>query len=309
MAGVVFLWSSSFLAMAARGTETIPPPGIPAALVVHLRNCETQPAAVHALVLPWVLRGFQSHEACAEVAESYTVLAVKAAGERSTIGVAQGPTDLRGPFGALRSRPATSIAGYPAYSLRRSPLQIVLVDSRKIVEGDPPALGRYLKPAEAPSHERRLLASTLRTSPSVPSAATLLYLADEDDAGLVDILADFDAMWPGLARLSEPYAAPMKLVGSMRGGRADVWQDGDSLRVRILFVSQGSMDAKRSVMALRMARGLAPMASDAAVHAGTLAPGDAQLLTQILESMRMRTDEEKIHVDLAVPTSAVLSPR
>jgi hypothetical protein len=149
----------------------------------------------------------------------------------------------------------------------------------------------------------------LEKNASGSPAVTLLHMAEEGEASFVEILEDFDAIWPGLSRLAEPYSMPLKLMGAMRAGRADIWQDGDSLRAQVLFVSGGSMDARRSLVALRTARSLAPMASDAAVRAGTLTPQDAQILKEILEAMRTRTEDERIHVDLAVPVTAILPPR
>ncbi|HZM15904.1 MAG TPA: hypothetical protein VFE28_07875 [Candidatus Krumholzibacteria bacterium] len=291
----------------AVGAESDPP--VPAAaraaLLVRPDRVEAQPAASLALGLPWLLRSFVSPAALGSRGERFTILVVDAGSAPETVGLARGKEDVREVFARLRGAPAGSIGPHEIYALQQSPDRIALVGAQEIAEGSTAGLRRLLETVAA-RPERQALEQTLRAQPVPQAAATLLYFSGADEANFVRILRDLDVIWQGLARVAAPYETALKLLGTMRGCRADVWQEADSVRVQVLLVCPGSLEAKRSLVALRTARQLAPLASDAAVRNGSITPQDAELVESVLGTMRSRAEGEQVHVDLAVAAELVL---
>ncbi len=296
-------------ALVARGSAE--PPRLPAAtraaLIVQPQRLAAQPAASQALALPWVLRAFATYPRVGVTAERFSVLVLGSDGGRETLGLSARSAGMAEAFAAVRGKPAGPIAGQATYRLANSPDLVALLAGGEIAEGSALALRLALAPETAAAAAKRGLERSLLGASEARATATLVHLGAPEGANLVAILADLDAIWPGLARLAAPYETPLKLLGEMRGGRADVWQDADSVRVRVVLVSTGSGQAKRSQMALRTARQLAPLMSDAAVRAGTLTPQDAAVVTRILGAMRSRTDEEQLSVDLAIAASDLVA--
>ena len=294
----------ALFALESQAGETTLPGAARAALVVHPSRLEAQPAAALALGIPWVVRAFQSYAVVAEHGEHFTVLVVGTETAQETVGLARGSSKLGKAFETLRGAPAGNIAGHAVYSMPRSPDRIALVGSEQIFEGSSEALRRALEPGPA-APARRELEQSLMAAPARPAAATLLVLSAPEETNLVEILHDLDAIWRGLDKLAAPYRTPMKMVGDLRGARADIWQDADSVHVRALLVSTGDLDAKRALVALRTARQLAPLASDAAVRSGSLTKADAELLRRTLESMRSRVEDDQVHVELSIDAASL----
>ena len=295
----------ALLVPAAQAGEESLPRAARAALVVHPSRVKAQPAAAFALGIPWVVRAFQSYAIVAEHGEHFTVLVVGTDSAQETVGLASGSGKLDKAFEALRGAPAGKIAGHDVYSMPRSPDRIALVGTQQIFEGSSEALRRALDHAPA-DPARRELEQSLMAAPARPAAATLLVLSAPEETNLVEILHDLDAIWRGLDKLAAPYQTPMKMLGDLRGARADIWQEADSVHVRALLVSTGELDAKRALVALRTARQLAPLASDAAVRSGSLTKADAELLLRTLESMRSRVEDDQVHVDLSIDAASLL---
>ncbi len=292
----------------AQAAEADLPGAARAALVVHPQRLNAQPAVALALGIPWVVRAFKSYAVVAERGERFTVLVVGTESAHETVGLARGWSGLGKAFENLRGEPAGSIAGHAVYSMPRSPDRIALVGTQQIFEGSPAALRRVLDGGPT-DPARRGLEQTLMAVPARPAAATLLYLAAAKETNLVQVLHDLDAIWSGLAKLAAPYQTPMKMLGDLRGARADVWQQADSVHVRALLVSTGGLEAKRALVALRTARQVAPLASDAAVRSGSLSKGDADLVLRILESMRSRVEDDQLHVELSIDAASLLPGR
>ncbi len=292
-------------AFEAHAAEASLPGAARAALVVHPSRLEAQPAAALALGIPWVVRAFQSYAVVAEHGEHFTVLVVGTESAQETVGLASGSGKLGKAFETLRGAPVGKIAGHAVYSMARSPDRIALVGTQQIFEGSSEALRRALDHAPA-DPARRELEQSLMAATARPAAATLLVFSAPEETNLVEILHDLDAIWRGLEKLAAPYQTPMKMLGDLRGARADIWQEADSVHVRALLVSTGELDAKRALVALRTARQLAPLASDAAVRSGSLLKGDAELLRRILESMRSRVEDDQVHVELSIDAASLL---
>ena len=307
-AALFFVGMCMSLAVRAWAGEASLPGAARAALVVHPQRLDAQPAAALALGIPWVVRAFQSYAVVAEHGEHFTVMVVGTEAAHETVGLVRGSTGLGKAFESLRGEPAGSIAGHAVYSMRRSPDRIVLVGTQQIFEGSSSALRQVLGPV-ATDPERRGLEQTLMAVPVRPAAATLLVLSAPEETNLVRIFGDLDAIWSGLSKLAATYQTPLKMLGDFRGARADIWQQADSVHVRAILVATGGLEAKRALVALRTARQLAPLASDAAVRSGSLTKGDAELVLRTLESMRSRVEDDQVHVDLSIDAASILPGR
>ena len=241
--------------------------------------------------------------------ERVTLYTVRTADGWTVLGVTKANMRAAPDFQALRGEPAGSAGGHALYTYRSGAGgRLALVGRDAIAEGTVEALHFGLQDAggDAAAKARAALARELRRGAKGDVAATLVYVARSDGASLVQIVTDLGAIWgPHMVRTIEPYDAVLGLLGSMRGARADVWQAGADLRVRIVLVAEDAGAAKRSHLALRTARGLAPMASKAAVGAGSMSATDAQVLSGVLRSMQSHVDGDRIYVELQIPGSIV----
>ncbi len=242
-------------------------------------------------------------------AELFTLYTLQTARGFVPMGVTRGNARLGADFEKLRDAQTGSASGHALYTYRSGDAgRVALIGRQEIAEGSEEALRVGLRDPgrDADSRARRELEESLRRLEDTGAAATLVYMAPPEGSNLVQVVRDLGAIWgPQLAKSIEPYEAVLGLLGSMRAGRADVWEERADLGVRIVLVAMDEGAAKRSHFALRTARGLAPMASKAAVRAGSMSQEDADVLARVLQEMQSRLEEDRIYIRLAVPASVV----
>ncbi|MFQ5600119.1 MAG: hypothetical protein ACE5G2_06155 [Candidatus Krumholzibacteriia bacterium] len=281
-------------------------------LVIDPERMRVQPAASSVLSLPLLVGPFVAPRVVSPV-RRFTLILVPVGGRWEAIGVTEGDRDLTARFERLHGDAADTAGRHRLYELAPSaPWRVALLDRHRIVEGPETALRAALEP-EAPgsTSQGRLfeVAHRLVALPDTRSPATLFYFSPEEDADLVQIISDLDWIWgTGLRAGVAPYQMVLRMLGSMRGARADVWEAGDELAARIVLVAPSGAAAKRSQMALSAGRQLGLVAAAAAVRTGSMRQADAETLAGVLESMRSHVEEECVHVELRMQAADLLGP-
>lgn len=261
--------------------------------------------------LEYMLRLYSAPGLIGARADRFTLYTVQSPGGWTTMGVTSAAVGLAHDFEKLRGTRTGSVGGHALYTYRNGARgRVVLVASNEIAEGTEEALRLGLdgpasgNPAKGRSDLERSLRGLGLEDPGV--AARLVYIAPADGSTLMELVTDLVPIWgPHFAKSVEPYETVLGLLGSMRAARADVWQEKLDLAVSIVLVATDAGAAKRSHLALRTARGLAPMVSKAAVSAGSMAQKDADALSSVLGSMESRVEDDRIYVTLLVPGSVV----
>ena len=278
-----------------------------AALVVRPARVAAQPLVSQLLLLPRALQPFRVPPALGERAERITVLQLESVIGWQTMGVTRGVSDLGDEFGRLRGEPAGFAGGREVYRLGSdgSGDRITRLGPAEIAEGTAEALRTGLGVQPAAAGRRLEVERALRGLPDPGSPAHVVYIAPDGGADLVQTVTEAGAIWNlDLRSLLEPYEAALRMLGTLHGARADLWQDGEALRVRAALVAPNGAAAQRSYLALRAARQLAPLASDAAVKGGSMTRAEATLLTGVLESMQSRVEGDQVHIEVLLPPEA-----
>ena len=280
-----------------------------AALHVFPERVGAQATADRAFGLRQLLDAHAAPRAAGDHIEHFILYTVATPKGFDTMGVTRTVTPFGTAFEKLRGARRGSVGGHALYAHRNGAAgRLALVGRREIAEGSEEALriGLQAQASGGRTKARRDLERSLRRLEDPGGAATLIYLAPPEGANLVQIVDDLGAIWgPYLASAIEPYQSVLGLLGSMQAARADVWQEDANLGVRIVLVTPDAGAAKRSHLALRTARGLAPMASKAAVRAGSMTQEDAEILAAVLQGLDSQVENNRILVTLSVPGSIV----
>ncbi len=289
--------------------DVVFPAAARAALSISPRRAQTQPIVDRAFALQVLLDLFEAPVVLGERVEGFTLYTLHTDTDASLMGVTRARTRLAADFENMRGTRTGSVGGHALYTYRSGAGgRLALVGRREIVEGreDALRLGLQVQASGGRAKARRDLERSLLRLEDPGGAASLVYLAPSDGASVVQIVSDLGAIWgPYLSQSIEPYETVLGLLGSMRAARADVWQEGDDLGVRIVLVASDAGAAKRAHLALRTARGLAPMVSKAAVRSGSMAQSDADVLNDVLDGMQSHVEDDRIVVVFQVPGSIV----
>lgn len=247
-------------------------------------------------------------------AERFTLYALRVARGWTYMGVTGAGGRVAADFEELRGSRVGTAGSHDLHTYRRGAVsggaaaRLALIGRRAIAEGTEEALRVGLQvQGSGPDVQARLqLERGLRALDDPGGAATLVYMAPPEGSTLSEVVADLGALWGSqLTRAVEPYESVLALLGTMRAARADVWQMESDLGVRIVLVAEDAGAAKRAHFTLRTARGLVPMASKAAVRAGSMSAADAEVVADVLQSMQSHVEDDRIHVTLHVPEAAV----
>jgi hypothetical protein len=280
-----------------------------AALHIFPERVRSQRTADRVFGLEYLLGLYTAPELLGARAERFTLYTVQSARGWTAMGVTRAAVRLAQDFEKMRGTRSGSAGGHALYTYRSAAGgRVALVGHSEIAEGTEEALRLALEVpgSGAQAKARRALERSLRRMDDPGVAATLVYVAPPDGSTLTEVVTDLGAIWgPHLAKSIEPYEYVLGLLGSMRAARADVWQEKADLGVSIVLVAADAGAAKRSHLALRTARGLAPMVSKAAVSSGSMAQADADALSSVLRSMESRVEDDRIYVTLRVPGSIV----
>jgi hypothetical protein len=277
-----------------------------AALLVHSARLRAQPTADRALGLSILQGAFSAPAALGNRAERFTLLLLQRSRGTSFCAVTAGRGDLRQLFARMHGSSAGSASGHELYAPRYGSWHMSLVDGGEIAEGSLQGLRLALATTDDSAQaSHATLQHTLRQQPDTGAVATLLYLAPSEGANLVRIIRDLDTIWRDLALIVAPYETALGMLGKMRGGRADLREKGEHLYARIILVAMNRGAAKRSHLALRTGRMLAPLASQAAIRSGSMTRAEAEVLGEVLETMQTRVEADRIHIELRIPSSVV----
>ena len=145
---------------------------------------------------------------------------------------------------------------------------------------------------------------TLLPDPGAPG--TLYYLAAADGVLLIDAVADLDRIWgTNLAEVVAPYERALGMLGRVRAARVEVWLDGADVVGRLTWVAPSDAAAQRTQMAFALAKQLGRVAAAAAVQAGSMREADAEILSQVLDSLESQATDDVVRVDARIAAAAL----
>ena len=253
------------------------------------------------LLVPRALRPYRVPRAVGPRAESVTVLLLESTTGWQNMGVTRGGADLDADFARLRGDAAGFAGGHEIYRLagtgEDSSGRVMQVDSRQIAEGSEPALRIGLGTQPQPAGRRLEVERALLGLTDPDSPIQVLYIAPPEGADLVQMVQEAGVIWDlNLEPLVQPYAAALRMLGPMQGARVDVWQEGETLRTRLVLVAPNAPAAQRALIALRTAKQLAPIAAEAAVKSGSMTRADATVLNGVLETMQTSASGDQVEV-------------
>jgi len=269
-----------------------------------------QPLARDALSLDALLERLPHQRPEGVVARHLTVAYIVAGGTTAPVVFSSFDGDLGRRFGRLHGAQLENVGGHPLYrAAGEGKSAIALLSTSCVVEGAPQAVRTVMVQQGAargrladlpPDSSTRRLFEDATTAP-----ITLVYLAPAGGSDLATALRDLDRLLDaGIAAGLEPYESALRMLGSTSGLRVDLHQERNELGTSLRIAMPNAVAAQMASVSLLAGRGMARVASDAAVRAGTLRPADAKVVDAMLGTLQARADGDFLRVQLRVSESA-----